>query len=59
MGDAELNQDMQKMDMLLAQRTDNSFFNMTETINEKKILTLMKLYSNLIHIHHFLQVSNI
>ena len=59
MGDAELNQDMQKMDMLLAQRTDNSFFNMTETINEKKILTLMKLYSNLIHILHFLQVSNI
>ena len=55
-GDAKLSSDMQLVDALLQKTSDDYMLNMQQT-NNKKIITLQKIYSNLADLLHFIEPS--
>lgn len=56
MGDSKLSADMNAMDEILVNMTDDSICNMTNT-NDKRMDTLLSLYANLMHTLHFYDPS--
>ena len=52
MDDSTLKDDINAMNKVLRERSDDSILNMPQT-NNKKIVTLHRLYSDLVHVLHF------